>query len=290
MPSTQTNIPRASVACTILDDTDFIDLCQSAAGREAVALFITLLSAAKSLRNGGVFSEARTVVAIFCRWPLDAFAASLSVLLNHKGKWVVEDGGTLKIRRWEKWNCWGGARDGSGAPTGNHNASKQSRFNQDSIKNNHSDSDTGINTPPPPPSGNSQPHPAPATPKAAAAEKPSKPKMATLAILERIGISQGKAEGLAKVAPARVLAAWAELKADPKVRRLAAVLPLRLAEAGPDPPLKPELVCKAIKAGLVRRLGAQAVDGQKATWNAAGVWLNGKLAVTADDLAKVDIG
>lgn len=132
-------VPRASLAVTMLDDPEFIALCQTPEGREAVALFCSLLMAAKTQENDGRFDGPEAVVAMLVRWPLASFQSALDAL-SGKTDWLsVQGDGSFTIRSFKKWNSWGGKRESSGAPNGNQNASKiQSRNNQvaeqDSIK------------------------------------------------------------------------------------------------------------------------------------------------------------
>lgn len=126
-------VPRASIACTILDDPDFIGLMQDDSGRQAFALFCAMLAAAKAQDNGGRFEQASVIVAVMVRWPLHEFNIALKDLAA-RTDWVTVTT-TITIRSFKKWNSWGGKRDSSGAPNGNQNACKiQSENNQDAPK------------------------------------------------------------------------------------------------------------------------------------------------------------
>jgi len=107
--------PRASLSVCILDDPEFIELCQTTEGREAFALFCTLLAAAKVQDNGGQFIEPDIVLAYMVRWPVEAFRKAVETLLGAAGQWLIRDGDTITIRSFGKWNPrWGGPRKGAG--------------------------------------------------------------------------------------------------------------------------------------------------------------------------------
>lgn len=122
----RTKVPRASLACTILDDTEYVALMLTKHGREAFALYTTLLCAAKSQANEGVFDQQPAVIAALIRWPLAAYQNALATL-QHYTNWTGLDPTTkgLAIRSYAKWNAWGGNRDGAG---------RKPSANQDGIK------------------------------------------------------------------------------------------------------------------------------------------------------------
>ncbi len=117
MKSGSTKTPRASLSVTIRSDVEYIELCQSSAGREAFALFVALLIAAKDLNNGGEFAQSEAVIAALISWPKEAYRKALATLLAVPGEWVLKDAKAIRIRSFEKWNAgWGGSRDGAGRP------------------------------------------------------------------------------------------------------------------------------------------------------------------------------
>lgn len=119
-------VPRASLAVSLLRDPDYIELAMTPDGRQALALFVALILAAKDAGHDGTFKQSRPVLAMLVRWPLDAFNASLDLLLKSQGRWVVEEHGSVKVRSFRRWNpAWGGQRDGAGRP------SQDSSANQD---------------------------------------------------------------------------------------------------------------------------------------------------------------
>lgn len=105
---------------TIMQDIDLITLCQSAAGREAVALFFMLIAEAKAQRNGGRFAAKYEVIAALVHWPVRDFRRAVKTLANIDRPWLIRDGGALVIRSFQAWNGdsdgWGGARHGAGRP------------------------------------------------------------------------------------------------------------------------------------------------------------------------------
>lgn len=139
----RTKVPRASIACTILDDPEYVDLMLTQTGREALALWTALLCLAKAQDNGGVFNQKDAVVAALVRWPAEAFRRAL-VTLCENTNWIERDDGTSAwtIRNYAKWNSWGGNRGGAG---------RKSSCNQDGIKFQSkvhvpvTDTDTGTN-------------------------------------------------------------------------------------------------------------------------------------------------
>jgi hypothetical protein len=113
---------------TILDDLEYMELCQSADGQRAFALFCALLAAAKNLNNGGKFSGPLPVLAMTVRWNQVDFKFALEKLLEMGGRWVVGTTQDFTLRNFAKWNKgWGGARQGAGKPP---------KANQDEIKSN----------------------------------------------------------------------------------------------------------------------------------------------------------
>ncbi len=116
--SKRTKIPRASLAVSILDDDDYVEMMDSETGCMAFSLFVALVLEAKVQDNGGVFKKAGIVLCKQIKWESRLFKLSLDYLLNMSGKWVEKnppDG--ITIRSFEKWNHgWGGVRDGSGRP------------------------------------------------------------------------------------------------------------------------------------------------------------------------------
>jgi len=118
--SKRTRVPRASLACTMLDDPDAIALLQDSRGREAFALWCALLVAAKSQGNGGDFAGADEVVmAQLVRMPVKGYRAALTTLRD-RTDWL-DDSATVRIRSWAKWNAGegsgrGGPRPGAGRP------------------------------------------------------------------------------------------------------------------------------------------------------------------------------
>lgn len=114
-------VPRASLAVTILDDMDYMTLCQTPEGQRAFALFCALLAAAKNLDNGGRFSAPLPVLAMTVRWSAPDFKCALECLLESTGRWVVGTLESFTLRSFVKWNKgWGGARKGSGRKPQQH--------------------------------------------------------------------------------------------------------------------------------------------------------------------------
>lgn len=111
--SKRTKVPRASLACTILDDPDYIGLMQTVDGRAAFALFCALLAAAKAQGNNGQFKHPPAVIAAMVRWPVGDFNPAL-VTLNTETNWVLCDASLVIIRSFKKWNSWGGERNQAG--------------------------------------------------------------------------------------------------------------------------------------------------------------------------------
>ena len=108
----------------MLDDPEFIGLCQTPEGREAYALFTALLMAAKDQDNGGKFTQDSAVLAMMVRWPLDAFRKALAILQD-KTNWLIVDASLVQIRSYKKWNSWGGNRDGAGRPIKTNSSDNQ---------------------------------------------------------------------------------------------------------------------------------------------------------------------
>jgi len=122
-----TRVPRVSIAVTILDDPEFITLCQTPEGREAWACFTALIAAAKVQDNAGRFTESRAVIAYMIRWPIDATVQAIDRLVAMPGEWLVQGpDNNLTIRSFDRWNNeWGGRR---------RRGAKKSRPNQDGVK------------------------------------------------------------------------------------------------------------------------------------------------------------
>lgn len=129
--SKRTKIPRASLAVSILDDDDYVEMMSSDNGCWAFSLFVALILEAKVQDNGGVFKTANSVLCKQIKWESRLFKCALDYLLNSDSQWVVRnqpDG--IMIRSFEKWNHgWGGSRGGSGRPISDHQ--KESSGNQD---------------------------------------------------------------------------------------------------------------------------------------------------------------
>lgn len=144
----RTRVPRASIACTILDDPDLIALLIDSSGIQAYAVFTLLLVAAKVQDNGGVFRHPPSVVAMMLRMPLDAFTAGVATLLE-RTDWVARDATSITIRSWSKWNSWGGSRPNAGRKSSRNQAraTLESSGNQDAIKSCASVSVSVVNSP-----------------------------------------------------------------------------------------------------------------------------------------------
>lgn len=106
----RTKVPRASIACTILDDPEYMGLMQTSAGRDAFALFCALLAAAKAQDNKGSFKHPAPVVAAIIRWPVAEYKAALATLCADTN-WVSCGEHVVTIRSFKKWNSWGGKRE-----------------------------------------------------------------------------------------------------------------------------------------------------------------------------------
>lgn len=106
----RTKVPRASIACTILDDPEYMGLMQTSAGRDAFALFCALLAAAKAQDNKGAFKHPPPVVAAIIRWPVTEYEAALATLCADTN-WVSCGEQVVTIRSFKKWNSWGGKRE-----------------------------------------------------------------------------------------------------------------------------------------------------------------------------------
>jgi hypothetical protein len=122
--SKRTKVPRASLACTMLDDPDLIALLQDSSGIQAFAVFCLLLMAAKVQDNGGKFTQSHAVVATMARLPVETFSVGLATL-RERTDWIVADAKSITIRSYRKWNSWGGSREGAG---------RKPSVNQDAIK------------------------------------------------------------------------------------------------------------------------------------------------------------
>lgn len=144
----RTKVPRASLACTILDDVEYIRLIHHPRGRDAFALFVGLLCAAKVQGNEGVFLHEPFLIASLCRWPMEAFDDAFETLLSTE--WVNVVDGKVIIRNYKKWNAWGGKREGAGRKP-KAQSRRNSSLNQNGKPSDSkpatpvSDSDTGTN-------------------------------------------------------------------------------------------------------------------------------------------------
>lgn len=119
-----TKVPRASIACTVLDDPDLITLLNESSGIQAWAVYTLLLTAAKVQGNGGVFNHSEVVIASMLRLNIEDYRKGVAVLAKVTG-WVELSPSGVKIRNYKKWNSWGGARPGAG---------RKPKQNQDEIK------------------------------------------------------------------------------------------------------------------------------------------------------------
>lgn len=120
----RTKVPRASIACTILDDPEYVALVLDKQGRNAFGLYIAMLCAAKSQANEGVFDQQPAIIAALIRWPLAAYKSALATLCN-RTNWILQStsGKGFTIRNYAKWNAWGGNREGAGRKSsGNQDA------------------------------------------------------------------------------------------------------------------------------------------------------------------------
>lgn len=151
--SDRTVVPRASFAVSVIDDVDYIRAMQTRAGRDAWALFVVLVTCAKSQRNDGVFPLDYNLISQLVRWPAADFKAALDHLITMPGRWVVKDANSLRIRSFRKWNSgWGGERKGAGRkssgiqdePCAGIQDGIKTGFKP--IKGNHSDTDTDTDT------------------------------------------------------------------------------------------------------------------------------------------------
>lgn len=142
--SKRTRVPRASLACTLLDDPDCIALLQDADGREAFALWCALLVAAKVQRNTGDFTAQQpAVLAALVRFPVKALQAGIATLRG-RTNWL-EPGDGVKIRSWAKWNDTegpgrGGARPGAGRPKSKDESDGIQKRNQTAALNTEANS------------------------------------------------------------------------------------------------------------------------------------------------------
>ena len=94
-------------------------------------------------------------------------------------------------------------------------------------------------------------HPAPCRPSAGAG---GGAESAAAAIAVRAGIGRSAAQNLNGTTAAQVIAHWAEIAGDSKVKRPGAVLAKRLADHDAAPPLTPAVVAAAVNAGLVKTI------------------------------------
>ena len=121
----RTRVPRASLAVSMLRDSDYIGLFRTKDGRSAFAIFVALVMRAKDTGNNGRFSEPIAVIAEAIRTTPDSLLKSISLIhktcrLNGNLPWLVTDGNDLIIRNYDTWNPperRGGVREGAGRPT-----------------------------------------------------------------------------------------------------------------------------------------------------------------------------
>lgn len=147
MMSKNTRIPRASLAISILDDDDYIEMVGTEKGCLAFALFAALILEAKVQGNHGVFDKSDIILCKQIKWEFDLFKLALEYLLNSNARWVIKNGTSgIAIRSFDKWNSgWGGTREGSGRPLKNQNDNQVNQAAQlDTDSDSDSDSDTYI--------------------------------------------------------------------------------------------------------------------------------------------------
>lgn len=112
-------------------------------------------------------------------------------------------------------------------------------------------------------------------------------------LLERVGLGSRKSAELARasppITPAEVVAHWHEVVQDQRVKRAGAVLAKRLGDRDPPPKLTPRALRDAIRAGLVRRVSGVDVASGRVTFNAEGLFHDGRLIASTQALSRGEV-
>ena len=155
-------VPRASIACTILDDEDYIGLMATKGGAAAFGVFCALICAAKVQKNKGVFKLSNLIISRMIQVTERQLLSSCKLIThiceqNSNDPWITGYlSGALHLRNFLAWNSWGGSRDGAGRPSG---IREESSGIQDGQLDSTSDSDSDSSSYPYPQKGGGEPPP-----------------------------------------------------------------------------------------------------------------------------------